>query len=127
MGGRTSIAEPGSADLSRAVRVGLQRHGRSHHILGHLLLVDLVEHLAALVVISRIAAQGCEAVGRKCHEVGQGKPPRDILNMRVQTRFSWITITPGNFVTVSERVSALIGRTRYRLMLPLPLGEGTVS
>ena len=42
-------------------------------------------------------------------------------------RFSWTTRMPGNFVTVSERVSALIGRTRYPLMLPLPFGEGTVS
>ena len=34
---------------------------------------------------------------------------------------------PGNFVVVSERVSALIGRASYPSMLPLPLGEGTVS
>jgi len=33
----------------------------------------------------------------------------------------------GNFVTVSERVSAPIDRTRYPLMLPFPFGEGTVS
>ena len=31
---------------------------------------------------------------------------------------------PGNFVTVADRVSALIGRTRYPLMLPLPLWRG---
>jgi hypothetical protein len=34
---------------------------------------------------------------------------------------------PGNFAGVSDRLSALAGRTRYPLMLPFPFGEGTVS
>ncbi len=34
---------------------------------------------------------------------------------------------PANLEGFSLRVSALMGRTRYPLMLPFPCGEGTVS
>ncbi|MNC99521.1 hypothetical protein D3C83_178430 [compost metagenome] len=42
-------------------------------------------------------------------------------------RFSWTTRTPGNFVGIADRVSALTGRTKYPLMVPLPMGDWTVS
>ena len=84
IGDAAAVTETGDADLARAVGARFQPHRGGHEILGHLLAVDLAEHLAAFVVVTGKAAQRGEPVRRKRHEVREGEPPRDVLDMRIQ-------------------------------------------
>jgi hypothetical protein len=77
--------------------MGLQIFDCSHEILDCLLAVKLSDHFAALVFVFGCSSKRREGVGSKGDKSFHGHPPVDILDMRNQTLFSWMTITPGSF------------------------------
>jgi len=71
--------------FASAVRTGFQPPRSGDEILGSFGAVELAEQQAALVVVARITADGRKRVRRKRHEVRQGKAPRNILRVRIQS------------------------------------------
>ena len=81
------------------------------------------------MVVAWIAAQGGESVWRKCHKVGQGKSPRDVLDMRVQTP---ILVDHDYAGQLRHRLGAGVGADRpHKITLDAPValrgGHGLVT
>src|SRR5258708_23249016 len=83
---RTSPAETKShgADLAGAIRTRLQPARRGHEVFLHLGPIHLLEHLAALLVITRITADAGEAVRSKCEISLCAEAARDLLYVPIQ-------------------------------------------
>src|SRR5690349_8268080 len=70
-----AVTKSGDADFPGAVRTGLQPCRGGYEIFGHLLAVDLLEHLTALVVVAGKTAERGQPVGCECHEVCERESP----------------------------------------------------
>jgi hypothetical protein len=64
------------------VRASSQRRG--DEVLARLGLVELLEQFARLVLVTRVAAEREQRVGREGDEAVQRQPARDVLDVRVQ-------------------------------------------
>ena len=64
--------------------MGLEQFGRGDEVLSHLGGVALRLHGAALVVVSRVAAQRGQRVGRKRQESLDRQPTGDVLDVGIQ-------------------------------------------
>ena len=84
VGHPAAIAEAGGADPAAAVGPRLQPARRGQEILAPLGIVELGEHLSALVIVARISAQRRQRVRREGHEILQGKSPGNVLGVGVQ-------------------------------------------
>src|SRR5262249_30897041 len=114
-------AKPDRAEFTGTFGTRFQPDRCGQKILGQLGAVEPLEQLRAFLVIIRITANRGQPVGRESDEPGDRQPPRDVTDVGLRPRFSWMTRTTGSFAV------ALLGRTRYPFMLPLPRGDGTVA
>ena len=123
--------ERGADHRAAAGGVGMfaqEVHG-GDKVLGHFFPIALALQCSAIVVIAGITAERRERVRRECDETGNGEPPRDIFDIRIESAVlvyhndaGQLVISPGR----PRKVTAHYARTFRRRILLVAYGDGFV-
>src|SRR5207237_3987270 len=84
VGDPAAIAEPHHADLAGAFGTVRKERHRSQEILASLVLIELAEELARLVLVAGIAAERRQRIGGERNVLLQGDAPGDVLDVRIE-------------------------------------------